>query len=386
MLATVISVILIACHGGPADHFATFAEELKQEGYHVQVYASGPAYKKFEERKIEVVRHFEVEHLSDEEKKSLAVDIAKSCAKASVVLTDVGHGFDIDLQRELKVEAPEAVRLAYYDNPEPYVPGGYSETAAEVMRVAQRVLFSNANLVSAKLEAKPGIEIELPAENRVGIGYYPVQKADELAEMRKTQGIELRKNWFASLQREDKKQKVLVYFGGNNTAYFQEAFPAFTRFLSEAVKKNNLSQYIVVLQQHPGVKQKKREDQTDRKLLEEWIAAAGPRENLPTIILSDQSSEILQGFADGVLVYQTSMGPLLAIAGIPIGQVGHQVFEDILVKSRLAKTAVTSKEFISMIEKMKPQEVSQEKRKEILQELGIKEDWSTRLKNALVSG
>lgn len=38
------AIIFVCCHGGPADHFATFSESLTKDGYDVQIYASGPAY------------------------------------------------------------------------------------------------------------------------------------------------------------------------------------------------------------------------------------------------------------------------------------------------------------------------------------------------------
>ena len=44
------AVCFIACHGGPADHFATYAEALTKQGYDVQIHATGPALKKLQER------------------------------------------------------------------------------------------------------------------------------------------------------------------------------------------------------------------------------------------------------------------------------------------------------------------------------------------------
>jgi hypothetical protein len=43
-----IAVCLIACHGAPADHFATYAEVLIKQGYDVKIYATGPALKNFQ--------------------------------------------------------------------------------------------------------------------------------------------------------------------------------------------------------------------------------------------------------------------------------------------------------------------------------------------------
>jgi hypothetical protein len=59
-------ICLIACHGGSADHFAIFAENLIQEGYEVQVYASNLVVKKFQDRNIHAIP-FALEGLSSVE-------------------------------------------------------------------------------------------------------------------------------------------------------------------------------------------------------------------------------------------------------------------------------------------------------------------------------
>jgi hypothetical protein len=132
------AICFIACHGGPADHFATFTENLTNKGYQVQVYASGPALKKLQDRRIEAIPFF-LENQSAEE-------VAKKCSGAAVVITDVGNDFGEVLHKSLAEFASKSARFAYYDNPEAYVPGGYSSSAAKAMRVAQKVLFANANL------------------------------------------------------------------------------------------------------------------------------------------------------------------------------------------------------------------------------------------------
>lgn len=136
-LASAAAVCLIACHGGPADHFATFAESLSQSAETIEVYATGPALKKFQERGIEVKVPFFIDKISPEEEDVLAEQIAKSCSTASVIITDVGHAFDIKIQKALARQATHVPRFAYYDNPESYVPGGYSAVATEVMLAVQ---------------------------------------------------------------------------------------------------------------------------------------------------------------------------------------------------------------------------------------------------------
>ena len=35
----IFSICFVVCHGGAADHFATFAEDLLKKGYEVDIYA-----------------------------------------------------------------------------------------------------------------------------------------------------------------------------------------------------------------------------------------------------------------------------------------------------------------------------------------------------------
>ena len=323
MIPHIIS--FIACHMGPADHFASFAEVFQENGYEVQFCASGPALKKLQDRKIQNVIPFDVNNLSLEEKASLIDRVAKS----GLVFTDMAHPFDHQILQDLKERNIKSV--AYYDNPEPFVPGGYSEMVAKAAKQASIVLFANAHLASNPIYEKLGVEINLPLNKRVGLGYYPLEQADEIVFLRKTQGKAARSEFFLETEIQDKDQKLLVYFGGNNTEYFEEAFPAFLSFLSQAVEHNNRSNIVIVFQQHPGAKQKN----LDRTLLQNWIDAHKDFNNDIQIIFSNKSASEMLLIADSALYYQTSMGPLFALAGIPSIQVGHKVYEDILVKEGL---------------------------------------------------
>lgn len=375
MSLSVAAICLIACHGGPAEHFATFAENLVREGYEVQVYASGPALKKFQDRNIQVAMPFAIDNLSTQAQADLATQIAKSCSKASVVLTDLGHSFDITLQKALAEEAPRVLRLTYYDNPEPYVPGGYSNTAAEVMIAAQKVLFANANLRKASIYQEPNKEIKLPLKNRIGIGYYPVNQAEKIVMRREKEHKRMRAGLLAKHGLEDKGQKVLVYFGGNNEEYFTKAFPAFLQILS----KGNLSNTVIVLQQHPGAKSKNR----DRHELEAWIKRYSAEANSPKMIISDETTDDMLVVAEGALYYQTSMGPLYALAGIPIIQVAHETYEDVLVRNRLCPSVINSSDFMVAIAAIQPVAVSEMQRKTIYKSLGIRENWFQIFQQAL---
>ncbi len=331
-------ICLIACHGASADHFAVFAQKLLDEGYQVRIYASEHAVKKFQDRKIPITMSFKVDECK-------ASEIAESCAD-SVVLTDVGHPFDITLQQALNGA------IAYYDNPEPLVPGGYSKVAGEVMKLASKVLFANANLETSPL-------LDVPFEKRVGLGYYPTAAAEKVAKRRAEEGKRMRQQFGY----EDKK--IMVYFGGNNEEYFGEAFPAFLSFLSE-----DLTDYIFVLQQHPAAKEKN----IDRQMVQD-----------APLIISDWTSEDIQVIADGALYYQTSMGPQFALAGIPMLQVGHKTYEDVMVRSGMCPSVTNGEDFAEQIAKMEPTLMSEEQRQAIYKIIGIRDDWFERLKVELCS-
>jgi hypothetical protein len=333
-------ICFIACHGGPADHFAIFANHLKETGHNVEIHASGPALSKFDDRGFSPIS------FSTEEPAS---EVAKKCASASVIITDIGHAFAIDLQKALSEKAPLSFRYAYYDNPESFVPGGYSEIAAEVMELAQKVLFANSN-----------IAIDLAPKKGIPIGYYPMGQVEKIKQRREQEHVSMRSRFFSKYSLEDTGQKVLVYAGGNNEEYFSKAFPAFLSFLDELPQN-----FIVLLQQHPGAKTANR----DKNQIQGQ-----------NILISDFSSDDAQVLADAMLYYQTSMGPQFALAGIPVIQVGHEVYQDILVKNNLCSVAITKESLLKAITDLEPNVAS---RKVIEKGLGICLDWAMRLENAI---
>jgi hypothetical protein len=370
------TVCLIACHGGPADHFATYAETLIKQGYDVQIHATGPALKKFQDRNIEVKSAFSLDQLSPDEEDSLAQAIAKTCSTASIVITDVGHAFDVKIQQALSIYAAEIPRFAYYDNPEPFVPGGYSSTAAVVMHYAQGVLFANATLAKALIYGEVGKEVDFADKLRFGIGYYPVSQAEKIAGLRKSDHDTARSTFLMNNGIEDTGQKVLVYFGGNNEEYFSKAFPAFLSYLGQT----DLKDAIIVLQQHPGAKV----SNGDVQQVETWLLEYSQNK----IIVSDFSSDAAQILADAALYHQTSMGPQFVLAGIPtvqigyeIDELGHEIYEDILVRNQLAPTVTNSERFAAVIGNL--EKLSEMPKQDLLNGLGIKEDWQDVLETTI---
>jgi hypothetical protein len=370
------TVCFVACHGGPADHFSTFAEDLVRKGHKVQIYAAGPALKKFQDRHIEVVTPFSLENISEE---AAAIQVAKECVEANVVITDVGHTFDIPLQKALADHASKALRLAYYDNPEAYVPGGYSSVAAKVMLAAQGVLFANINLAKAPIYQAPFEEVMLVPERRIGLGYYPMSQAEKIAKRRSSDHALIRSQLLSKYALTDQGQKILVYAGGNNDEYFTKAFPAFLQFLIEASQQSDLSNVIVVLQQHPGAK----EQNIDRKLVQQWIDQCGFWNAAPRLLVSELNSDDAQVVADGMLYYQTSMGPQFVLAGIPTIQVGHNTYEDVLVKNNLCATATDAYRLLNAILHLQQGIKIEADHKTIERELGISPEWADNLEHAI---
>lgn len=372
------AVCFIACHGGPADHFSTFAEDLSSKGYKVEIYATGPALKKFQDRKIDIVTSFSLENISEKE---AATELARKCSGADVIITDVGHVFDVSLQNALKSQASTSLRLAYYDNPEGYVPGGYSAVAAKVMLAAQGVLFANANLVKTPLYQTPSQEICLPSEKRMGLGYYPISQAEKIAKRRMSDQSQIRAQLFSKYSLMDRGQKVLVYAGGNNEEYFSKALPAFLKFLSEATLQEDLSHFVVLLQQHPGAKEKN----LDVKLVRQWIEEHGGAARIPQFFISEFNSVDAQVVANAMVYYQTSMGPQFVLAGIPTIQAGHNTYEDILVKNGLCSTVTDADGLVSALSRLKRKVLEESGNEAIMQGLGINSDWANRLEDAITN-
>lgn len=364
------AICMIACHANPGDHFATYAEALRNKGYNVQILAAGPALMKMQQRGIVVSHSFSLDNLDNAAQEAKAQEIAKICEAASVVLTDVGHAIDVKIQKALS-EYP-VKRLAYYDNPEPFVPGGYSKIACEVMQAAAGVLFANAFLALNPIFDGEGAELDLEGKSKQGIGYYPISQVMKLKERRDLEYNALRSRFFTKHGIEDHGKKLLVYFGGNNEAYFEQAFPAFLKIIAE---QKDLSNHVVVIQQHPGAKRENR----DGLQVAAWLNDNSQKMKM---IMSDFTSDDAQVIADAALYYQTSMGAQFALLGIPTIQVGHETYEDILIRNQLAASVTTSEGFareinaLSQSKEMPSQEV-------IFEGLGIRKDWLVLLEEAL---
>lgn len=341
------TICLISSHPGPAEHFAHFVPVLQEAGYKVEVYASGAALAKLSQ--VGGVRPFERE--------AGAAPLVERCQGAAAVITDVGDLFALEVQQGLKERFPEIRRIAYYDNPEAWVAGGYSETAAKVMIASDRVFYANRWLA------------HIPSQT--GIGFYPVEKAEEIQKKRAGEKEALRAKIFTHYGIEDKGQKIVVYIGGANDEYFLSAFPTFLSCLAEI---DPAPESLFLLQQHPRA----REKNSDRIQLEEWVKERGAKG--PRFFVSELSTDEAVTASDQIAYHQTSMAPLLVLAGIPIIQVGGDSAPDLLSFCQTSDRANSARELAAALSH--PTEPSLAK-ESVEQGVGYTPEWPTRLKEAM---
>lgn len=365
------------CHAGAAEHLAAFINKTPDLPRY-EIYASQAATEKFEEKGVRVMVPLP---LGSSEEDTYLDMLVKSCAEEKLVITDVGHSFTVKVQKALREKAPHVLRFAYYDNPESYVPGGYSQTAAEVIQASQTVLFANANLAERPIFQAPGEEIDFGIRQKIGIGYYPIDQAQKIAERRvQEQGVlraELRLALFQQHRLAEEGQKILLYLGGNNTEYFSKAFPAFLSLLEESMREVNLAHLVILFQQHPGAKA----NNTDGALLKGWIDNHALSPNAPKILLSDLPPIDAQTIADGVLYYQTSIAPQLVLADIPTIQIGHETYEDLLVRNNLVPSVTAPRELIAAVTDLSARTLDVSQKVRLRAELGMRRDWLANLQN-----
>lgn len=373
-------ITLVACHGASADHFAIYAERLLKDNYRASIFTSEHGVKKFQDRGITINQEFSLGNLTGAQEESLARQIATTCSMSSILITDVGHLFAEKVHKALQDQTPEMDRYAYYDNPESYVPGGYSQVASKVMLAAKGTIFANENLANEPIFSSPTIEIDFGTRKRVGLGYYPLEQAEKIAKRRNEEHESLRSQFLEDNRIDQQIRQVIAYFGGNNEVYFEQALPAFLSLLSQSMQEIDLSHFVCILQQHPVAKL----ENIDGLQVVEWLKENQGNPYAPKIIISNFGSDLAQIICNHAFYYQTSMGPQLAW-NIPTTQIGHDTYEDILVKNNLAKSITSKEELTRLIKEMKP-ETNQEKSHEIIRnKLGIRQDWFKILKSILTS-
>lgn len=258
-----------------------------------------------------------------------AADIATRCIGANSVVAEVGDPFCKDILSELAEVDPSVKRIIYYDNPEEYVPGGYSKTYDAIAnQKVDAIFFANEHL--AKLEKRA------PS---YGVGYYLLEKVEDINKLQERKS-ELKQQFFEAHALQGDYENILLYIGGANKVYYDSAFPHFLSILLSLGKDIKMQKTLVILQQHPrsGV-EKLVYDDCEKVFKEKGIH----------LCLSTSPILEVAAFATTTLYYQTSLAPCLALAGIPLIQIGHESYEDCLVKSKMVPFIHTKEQLLSVL-------------------------------------
>ncbi|CAF3642188.1 unnamed protein product [Rotaria sp. Silwood1] len=374
-------VCFIVCDGGPAGHFAAFATNLfNQNELQIIIYATEPALTKLKNSHLPndvQLLSFTIDDGDRKQQEQVATQLIDNCLKqgAHSIIIDIGNKFDAIFQLvSSKRNLPtDMIRFwCYYDNPEPYVPGGYSIKTEETIKASQYILFANMNLakIDSIIYSLPEKSIDLTNKTVQGIGYYPVVEVEKLLQQRELERDTLRiqNNW-------TNIKHLFVYFGGNNDVYFDQAFPTFLSNLSQ-IDKNIIQDVLFVLHQHPAAKKQNR----DGLLFQEWLSK---NNHIQGILSTLKTSDQAQIIADAALYYQTSMAPQFVLLGLPTMQVGHEIYHDILVKFNLCYTATNTIELAVGLTSMKERSYSsnkiQQPKELIYNAIGYTSDWPKNL-------
>ncbi|MDB6081453.1 MAG: hypothetical protein JWO53_725 [Chlamydiia bacterium] len=377
----ICSVSFISCHPAAGAHFTEFAEVLEKNKVPYEVLAAEKATDAFEKRKI-TYQNFakeiqgDLKNLTDEQADELALTVAKKVSKSTYVLTDVGHPFIKKVYLALNTIAPHVKKIAYYDNSEAFVPGGYSETAAQIMKLADSILFANSNFAQngEKILESPEKELKLEGIQRIGLGYFPLDEATVLRKARFSDAkVKGREAFLKEHNITNPKQILAVYSGGANSEYFTKAFPQFCEILRNSQKIQDLSSLTIIFQQHPRALQ---EGDPDGKLLRELAKADS--KTAPQIVFSKLKTIDALTFCDLVMYYQTGMAATFALASIPTIQIAHEPYPDVLVRNGLCPSIQEAGTFCKTLN-----EITQNGGKEadnealIFKGLGIRKNWDT---------
>ncbi len=348
------TLCFIVCHTSAAQHFAEFARILSENQISYTVITEEQQKPYFDAYNISTIPF---SHDLD--------SVLSVCKNAQIIITDVGCSFHIALHEKLS-ESGHKNHFAYYDNPESFVPGNYSQVAQKVMQAASGVLFANETFVKE-------CPFSLEGKALYGIGYYTWMKKKEIIrELREKIHENLKQRYLEAHYVYPQCKKVIVYFGGNNDVYYNLALPAMLSHFSKALSSLDLHDTLLILQQHPGTRNNPAArdrflwDLTRQNLLE--------NPNTPIFRISEESTDDLLLIADHVCYYQTSISPLFKGAGLSFFQIGHEPYKEAMVRYNTCPVVTSSEELIEFF-RNPPQydEISW------VSALGANEDWHKNL-------
>ncbi len=372
-----VVVFFLAIHPVGGEHMADFANSLDSQSISYSLVATESAYNLAAKKNRNVENfyqgHIPLKDLGEQELNELAMTVAERINLSAVkVIADVGSHFSALVFKELNRINSKTVKIAYYDNPESFVPGAYSESAAHVIRSADQVLFANAALKGTTIYNGNKQALDLSSKVTYGLGYFPFSRVEFLKELRSEEvQVVKRKDFFEKAGLEDTGQRLLVYIGGANTVYEELAFPAFANILSEAASSGSLDNTIVVLQRHP------RASQADREVFE---SLNNLYDQKTQFVVSDVDFDSAIAIADTACYYQTSASSFFPLIDLPAFQIGHEQFDDILIRNDLCPFVGTATELDNFLN-TSDNRFSINDLKQVYEILGADPEWKDHLRH-----
>lgn len=309
----------ITLHSLPAEHFVCF-ENVYKDVLPTYMIFGDVAKRALKDRPP----YFDLDSLDKTDMEAFADEVARICDCAQIIFVSIGHASSGYIIKALRETYGDTKRLiVYYDNPEAFVPGGYSEVAEAAIAFGQpkEILFANKNLARADVEIFKGVE----GVKKTGLGFYAMEQVEALKAMR--------------VGKEKSEGRVFLYLGGSetNTEYMEKALPAFIEMLrGMSFEEEPTTLYF---RGHP------RSSGVDFAAVEA-IAKPGL-----TVLKAPKDLLESLAIADYALYYQTSLSPLLVLGGIQAIQVGHEVYRETLVDKRIIPVAKTFSELEEILKR-----------------------------------
>ncbi|MBS0614998.1 MAG: hypothetical protein JSR58_00410 [Verrucomicrobia bacterium] len=359
---------IICLHPGPAGHFADFTKVLDKEKISYQVVAAEKGAEELKKRQISFIefkRDVLLKDLPPTEAAAAAEKILKLTAGSQKILLDVGNPFAATILQNLKNTTVETI--AYYDNPESLVEGGYSESVSLVLPKVQKVFFANKNLASTPIFIHKNQPISYTA-HPYGIGYCDMADVENIARLH-------------GQHKTSPQEKVLVYVGGANDKYYTAGITTFLKLLTEASQKHDLSRFHVIFRQHGRALQ---EGNIDGKLIQEWKKNAPNM--APRLTFSDTKESFNEAIAkaDVLAYFQTSASPKFVLAGIPVMQISSEKMEDAAVDTGACPRVEDAEVFLAeLIRLSESKDYPQETKDKIRAKIGYDTAWAQNFVQAL---
>lgn len=329
------SVGFFAFSPNSAKHFRAFSQALAEQGVSSELFFANQVGLSLQEKEHQ---------FSEEEGLDALQQIVENFPEISSIVTDFAHPLAKDVHQVFYTQKPDVLRCVYYDNPETYVPGGYSEHFEEICQgPVQKILFANANLLEKSIGGKENKPMDLSVKNRCSIGFYPLDMLHSIERYKAHELSKKRNNLFQSVQILEPPQKVFVYVGGANEYFFDQAWPFFLSLL-ETMNVKDAKKIVIFYQRHPRASFEK---DRDLQTLESWKKSH--LEIAPILQVSTLPTDEILALADGVFYSQTSMGPIFILAGLKTAQINPEPFDDILVRSRISPCICSPDSFQELI-------------------------------------